>query len=184
METSLLIGGFGGQGVQTLGKLIAYAANEDEKNVTFSPAYGGEMRGGTSNCTVVVSDRYISSPNKQHCDLITAMNADSFRTFEKQVKPGGLLIVNDSLVDEQSTRTDIRVVRAPFSEEAAKLGSEKVLNVVVMGFLVAYTGIVSMQAAERVVLQKLGKKEQFRVLNAQAFQAGAELAQKALEAQA
>lgn len=184
MEKSLLIGGFGGQGVQTLGKLIAYAANEDEKNVTFSPAYGGEMRGGTSNCTVVVSDRYISSPNKQHCDLIAAMNADSFRTFEKQVKPGGLLIVNASLVDEQSTRKDIRVVRAPFSEEAARLGSEKVLNVIVMGFLVQYTGIVSMHASEQVIVQKLGKKEQFRALNERAFRAGTELAKRAMEAQA
>ena len=86
MEKTILIGGFGGQGVQTLGKLLAYTANEEEKRVTFAPAYGGEMRGGTSNCTVIVSDSQIGSPTRQMLDIVVAMNVESFQKFEGKAR--------------------------------------------------------------------------------------------------
>ncbi|MBQ6314106.1 MAG: 2-oxoacid:acceptor oxidoreductase family protein [Mogibacterium sp.] len=178
MEKSLLIAGFGGQGVQTLGKMIAYAANEDDKNVTFAPSYGGEMRGGTSNCTVVVSDRQICSPNKQFLDVVTVLNEASLKQFENRVKPGGTLIVNESLVTSEVERGDIKVVKVPLNEITSRIGSEKVLNVITMGFIVEYTGIVSGESARAIVEEKLGKKEQFRKMNNDAYLAGVSIAKE------
>ena len=174
MEKSILFAGFGGQGVQTLGKLVAYAANEEEKNVTFSPAYGGEMRGGTSNCTVIVSDRQIGAPTKEELDIVVAMNVESFKRFEPQVKTGGLLICNESLIHEQTKRTDIVQVNVPANELAQEAGSDKTLNVVMLGFIAAHYDLISEGAAAAIVAEKLGKKEKFRAMNEKAFTLGAE----------
>ena len=174
MEKSILIGGFGGQGVQTLGKLLAYAANEEDKNVTFSPAYGGEMRGGTSNCTVIVSDKQIGSPTREKMDIIVAMNVESFQRFESQVKPGGMLICNESLIPMHTERTDITQVNVPANDLAAEAGSDKTLNVVMLGFISAHYDLISKGAAAIVVKDKLGKKEKFRAMNEKAFTLGAE----------
>ena len=173
MEKSILFAGFGGQGVQTLGKLLAYAANEEEKYVTFSPAYGGEMRGGTSNCTVIVSDRQIGSPTREKLDMVVAMNIESFRRFEPQVKPGGLLICNDSLIPLKTEREDITQVNIPANELALEAGSDKTLNVIMLGFIAAHYDLVSKEAAEKIVDEKLGKKEKFRAMNQKAFILGA-----------
>lgn len=173
MEKTILIGGFGGQGVQTLGKLLAYTANEEEKRVTFAPAYGGEMRGGTSNCTVVISDTQIGSPTRQMLDIVVAMNVESFQKFETRVKPGGLLICNSSLVDQKTARTDITQLFLPANALAEEAGSDKTLNVVMLGFLAARGDLVSRAAAEAVVAEKLGKKERFRAMNERAFALGA-----------
>ena len=163
MEKTMLIAGFGGQGVQTLGKLLSYAANEEDKCVMFAPSYGGEMRGGTSNCTVIIGDRTISSPNKKYMDVVTVLNEASFQKFAASVRPGGTLIVNESLIK---------------SEMTAQLGSEKSLNVVVLGFLCEYLDVVSNQSASHVVAEKLGKKEIFRKMNEEAFLAGTILAKQ------
>lgn len=176
MEKSLLIGGFGGQGVQTLGKLIAYTANEEEKEVTFAPAYGGEMRGGTSNCTVTVSDSEIFSPNKEMLDIVVAMNQESFTTFENRVKPNGVYITNSSLIKDKTARQDITQVEVPFNEISEKIGNDKVLNVVALGFITEYTSIISTDVAAKIVEKQLGKKEKFREMNRQAFEEGVNLA--------
>ena len=173
MEKSILFAGFGGQGVQTLGKLLAYAANEEEKYVTFSPAYGGEMRGGTSNCTVIVSDRQIGSPTREKLDMVVAMDIESFRRFEPQVKSGGLLICNDSLIPLKTEREDITQVNIPANELALEAGSDKTLNVIMLGFIAAHYDLVSKEAAEKIVDEKLGKKEKFRAMNQKAFILGA-----------
>lgn len=178
MEKTMLIAGFGGQGVQTLGKLLSYAANEEDKCVMFAPSYGGEMRGGTSNCTVIIGDRTISSPNKKYMDVVTVLNEASFQKFTASVRPGGTLIVNESLIKSEMERKDITVVKVPFSEMTAQLGSEKSLNVVVLGFLCEYLGVVSNQSASHVVAEKLGKKESFRKMNEEAFLAGTILAKQ------
>ncbi len=172
MEKTILIGGFGGQGVQTLGKLLAYAANEEEKYVTFSPAYGGEMRGGTSNCTVIVSEKQIGAPTREKLDIVVAMNVESFQRFEPQVKPGGLLICNESLITEQTKRADITQVNVPANALAQEAGSDKTLNVVMLGFLAAHYDLVDKQSAAIVVAEKLGKKEKFRAMNEKAFALG------------
>lgn len=173
MDKSILIGGFGGQGVQTLGKLLAYAANEEDYHVTFSPAYGGEMRGGTSNCTVIVSDRQIGSPTRDLLDMVVAMNVESFRRFEPQVKSGGLLICNESLIPLHTKRTDIKQVNVPANELAQQAGSDKTLNVIMLGFIAAHCDLVSKQSATAVVTEQFGKKKKFRAMNEKAFTLGA-----------
>lgn len=178
MEKAILIAGFGGQGVQTLGKLLSYAANEEEKHVLFAPSYGGEMRGGTSNCTVVVGDEKISSPNKKYMDAVIVLNEESFQKFEKDVKPGGVLILNEALIKGETQRADIQVVKVPFQDVVSRLGSEKILNIAVLGFLTEYLGLVNEETASAVVAEKLGKKEAFRKLNEEAFRAGILLAQE------
>ena len=174
MEKSILFAGFGGQGVQTLGKLVAYAANEEDKYVTFSPAYGGEMRGGTSNCTVVVGDRQIGSPNREQTDFVIAMNIESYQRFEPLVKSGGVLIVNSSLIEEHTERNNITQVNVPANDLAVMAGSDKTLNVIMLGFFAAHYDVISKSAAIKVVEERLGKKEKFREMNQKAFTLGAE----------
>ena len=114
MEKSVLMGGFGGQGVQTCGKLLIYSANEEDQIATFFSEYGGAMRGGTSNCTVTVSDEEIGAPNKQRVDCVVAFNIPSFKKFESRVVPGGTMIVNSSLIHEELyTRDDVKYVGVP-----------------------------------------------------------------------
>lgn len=172
MENSILIAGFGGQGVQTLGKLVAYTASEEDRYVTFSPAYGGEMRGGTSNCTVVIGDRQIGSPNREQTDFVIAMNIESFQRFEPLVKSGGVLIVNSSLVENQTKRDDITQVNVPANDLAREAGSDKTLNVIMLGFLASHYDLISKEVAVKVVEERLGKKEKFREINERAFELG------------
>jgi 2-oxoglutarate ferredoxin oxidoreductase subunit gamma len=183
MERNVLIGGFGGQGVQTLGKLLGHCANEAGMITTFHPAYGGEMRGGTSNCTVTVSDRLIGAPDKKMCDYIIAMNIPSFQRFEKQVKPGGTFILNTSIVKELPKRTDIKCVGIPVNEIAEEVGSPRILNIVMLGFFAEYTGFVPVDVMKKVLDERLGYKVEFRDLNARAFEKGVDYA-KSLKANA
>ena len=178
MEKNVLIGGFGGQGVQTLGKLLAYGANDAGTIVTFHPAYGGEMRGGTSNCTVTISDRQIGAPNKRMCDYIIAMNIPSFQRFEKQVKPGGLFILNTSIIKDKPVRDDIQHVCIPINDIAEKVGSTTVLNIVMLGFFVMYTEFISPEIIEQTIIERLGHKKEYKELNDKAFWAGVEYAKK------
>ncbi len=181
MEKSVLMGGFGGQGVQTCGKLLIYAANEEDQIATFFSEYGGAMRGGTSNCTVTVSDEEIGAPNKQMVDCVVAFNIPSFKKFEARVAPGGTMIVNSSLIHEDLyTRSDVTYVGVPANEISEQLGNMKVLNVVVLGFLCRYTGMVSLESAKAMVLKHLAKKPQFIEMNSKAFAAGVEAAEKYL----
>ena len=178
MEQSILLGGFGGQGVQTLGKLLAYTANDAGKSVTFYPAYGGEMRGGTSNCTVVVSDRRIGAPARNLCDFVLVLNEPSFRRFEPRVKPGGTLLVNSSLVKETSSRADIQVQYLPLSELAETVGSNRAVNIILYGYFVGLTHMFSKEDAQRTLQERLGKKKEFADMNNRAFELGWEEAGK------
>lgn len=182
MEKSVLMGGFGGQGVQTCGKLLIYSANEEDQIATFFSEYGGAMRGGTSNCTVTTSDEEIGAPNKQKVDYVVAFNIPSFKKFESRVAPGGTMIVNSSLIKEDLyTRTDITYVGVPANEISEQLGNMKVLNVVVLGFFCKYTGMVGLDTAKAMVLKHLAKKPQFIELNNKAFDAGVEAAAKLMK---
>lgn len=176
MDKSLLIGGFGGQGVQTMGKLLAYAGNDAELNVTYYPAYGAEMRGGTSNGTLVVSDKRIGSPSRRLCDYVVVLNAPSFVKFEPRVKPGGVLFVNSSLISETSERTDITVVNIPLNDLVKPLGTTKALNVIMYGFFVAYTGLIPVEIAAATLRERLGYKAEYAELNRKAFDIGVEYA--------
>ena len=135
MQTEIIIAGFGGQGVLFGGQVVAYAAMDAGKQVTWIPSYGPEMRGGTANCTVVIADEEIGSPMVEHPPLAIALNLPSFDKYETELQPGGTLIVNKSMVDRGPKRNDIKVVFVPCNEIAEELGDKKLLNMVAIGAL-------------------------------------------------
>lgn len=175
MYQGIRISGFGGQGVISAGVLLAQAGLEDGKEVSFFPAYGAEMRGGTANCSVVVSSDEVSTPIVTAPDTAIVLNEPSLAKFEPMVKPGGLLIVNTSLVNSKPTRTDIRILNVPCNQIAGELGNGKVMNMVAMGAFAAATGAVSIDAITRA-LPKVYKKLKPEVieLNVKALKRGAE----------
>jgi 2-oxoglutarate ferredoxin oxidoreductase subunit gamma len=176
METNLLVAGFGGQGIMMLGKLLSHAACESaQKNVTFFPSYGAEQRGGTANCYVVISDDPIGVPVGDVMDDLIVMNGPSLDRFIGVLKEGGRLFVNSSIVKEEIARKDVAVVKAPATELAIEMGTPKVLNVVMLGVYVGYTGILDEDVVETVLVQQLGKKESLISLNKEAFRRGLDI---------
>ncbi len=168
----LVIAGFGGQGVMLIGQMIAYAGMLEGKEVTWMPAYGPEMRGGTANCTVIVSDKKISSPVVTEATSVVAMNFPSLVKFEPLVKQGGKLFVNTSLIKEQPDRNDVEIYNIDANEIAVGLHNDKVSNMVVLGAIVNKTGIVKLESVEKV-MEKLftGKKAKLLPLNKEALTA-------------
>ncbi len=142
----IIIAGFGGQGVMVMGQLLAYAAMNSALEVTWMPSYGPEQRGGTANCTVVISTADIASPIVARPHVAVVMNTPSYEKFEPRVVPHGVLLVNSSLVPERSFRTDIDVFYVPAVEVAGKLGNEKMANIVMVGALAAATGALPREA--------------------------------------
>ena len=160
METNLCVAGFGGQGIMALGKILAEAAcDSTDKKVTFFPSYGAEQRGGTANCYVVISDEEIGAPLGDVMDDLIVMNGASLNKFLPRVRPGGRLFVNSSIVTGEIARGDIAVVKAPVTELALEMGNAKVLNVIMLGVYVGYTGIVDEELVWRIIEQKLGSKQ-------------------------
>ncbi len=135
MQQEVIIAGFGGQGVLFAGQLLAYSAMDEGKAVTWIPSYGPEMRGGTANCTVVISDEEIGSPFVKNPTAVIAMNLPSLDKFENLVAPGGVLVVNASMVDRPVAREDITVVNIPANDIAESLGSSRSSNMVLLGAL-------------------------------------------------
>lgn len=168
----IIIAGFGGQGVMLIGQMLAYAGMLEGKEVTWMPAYGPEMRGGTANCTVIVSDKRISSPIVSEATAVVAMNLPSLIKFEKMVKSGGQLFVNTSLIKEEPTRDDIDIYNIDANEIAVSLNNDKISNMVILGAIVNKTGVVKLESVEKV-MEKLfvGKKEKLLPLNKQALTA-------------
>jgi 2-oxoglutarate ferredoxin oxidoreductase subunit gamma len=146
MTTRTIMAGFGGQGVVLMGTLLSYTAMVEGKHTTFFPSYGAEMRGGTANCSVVVSDREIASPIVNQPDCVVAMNIASLNKFESRVRPGGIIFVNSSLIGRKVERDDVEEVRVPASEIAETLGSAKAANMVMLGGIVKKTGVVSLES--------------------------------------
>lgn len=139
MYIGVRLSGFGGQGVVSGGILLAYAGMLEGKNVSFFPSYGAEMRGGTANCSVVISDDEVASPVVTQPDVAVIFNEPSFAKFEPLVKKGGVLIVNSSLIKSKSMRTDIKIINVPLNEIADKLGNAKVINMIALGVLAKAT---------------------------------------------
>jgi len=133
METSIIISGFGGQGVLFAGQVLAYTGMDHGKAVTWIPSYGPEMRGGTASCTVIISDEEIGGPIVAHPSIALALNLPSFEKYEPLVQPGGLLVVNSSIVDIRSERTDIDVVYVAANDIAGEHGSVKMMNMAILG---------------------------------------------------
>lgn len=168
--------GFGGQGIMTAGQLLAYAGMKENKKVVWLPSYGPEMRGGTAYCTVVISDVRIGSPIINNPSCVCAFNRPSFDKFSPRVKPGGLLIVNSSLIDVRSERTDLTQILVPANDMAIKAGNPKGANIVVLGVFVGASGIVEFKHVEITLEEKLGKKKDVLQNNLQILKQGYDFA--------
>jgi 2-oxoglutarate ferredoxin oxidoreductase subunit gamma len=172
MQTEVIMSGFGGQGLMLIGKLLATAALEEGRAVTWLPSYGPEMRGGTANCTVVIGDKSIGSPLISSPGAAIVMNRPSLEKFAPTLKKDGLLVVNSTMVPIESDRNDIRSFRIPADDIAAELGSRKVANLVMLG---AYNGldeIVSHETLLKVIKEAFASKAQFIDMNLKAFMEG------------
>lgn len=154
MTTETIFAGFGGQGVLFAGKLLAYLGLSQDKEVSWLPSYGPEMRGGTANCSVCVSDEQIGSPYITDPDVLVAMNGPSFDRFIDSVKPGGIAIIDSTLVTRECTRTDIRSFRVPSTALAAEHGLPGMANIILVGKLLKETGIAVIDAV-RPTLEKI-----------------------------
>jgi 2-oxoglutarate ferredoxin oxidoreductase subunit gamma len=173
MQEEIIFSGFGGQGALFAGQVLTYAAMEAGWTVTWIPSYGPEMRGGTANCTVVVSDEPIGSPIVRNPSIAVVLNPPSMDRYEPLVKPGGLLVVNSTLVRRAPVRDDITVVCAPANDIASELGNVKMANVVMLGVMLAQRPIVSLGAVEKILDEHLeGTKRRFIEPNKQALHRG------------
>lgn len=140
---SLLIAGFGGQGILFAGKLLAQSAMLEGRHVTWFPSYGAEIRGGTANCTVIISDDMIGSPVVRQPDSLLIMNEASMKKFEPLLKPQGLLIINTSLIKNLPERSDIEIIKIKATDIAEEFGSSQIANMVMLGALIAKTRIIN-----------------------------------------
>ena len=176
MKEQCIFAGFGGQGMLLIGKFLAEAGMETGKHVSWLPSYGPEMRGGTANCSVVVSDKPVASPLISMADTVLAMNLPSMLKFQGEVKPGGLLLVNSSIIEEKSSRDDCDVVYVPCNHIAEKIGNPRGANVVFLGAYVAKKpDVISEEAIINAIRVELGeRKAKFFEGNVKALQAGIE----------
>ena len=179
MTHELLSAGFGGQGVLLLGQLIAYAGLKEEKNVSWLPSYGPEMRGGTANCSVVVSTEEVGSPVVTSPDILVVMNRPSFEKYVDSVVPGGKMFVNSSLIDLKTDRTDIDVYYMPANQIADELGNLRVANMVMLGAVLEQTKIVSPETAIECLKASWGERRAHLIpINQEAMKKGAEASNK------
>jgi 2-oxoglutarate ferredoxin oxidoreductase subunit gamma len=155
MQKEIIIAGFGGQGVLFGGQVVAYAAMDAGKEVTWIPSYGPEMRGGTANCTVVIADEEIGSPLVEHPPLAIALNLPSFDKYEQVLQEGGTLVVNKSMVDRSAKRNDIKVLFVPCNEIAEEIGDKKLLNMVAVGALLTVLPEISLADIEKALAAHL-----------------------------
>ena len=173
MEKNFIIAGFGGQGVLMAGTVLANSFMLDGKNVTWYPCYGAEMRGGTVNCEIVVSDTEVSSVHKQDTDYALVLNQQSFDKFIERVKAGGTIIANSTLVSVMRPRTDIKYVFAPMTDMANTLGNGKATNIVSLGVLCSVCDIISKNALEKGMEKVFGeRKKHLLPLNLKALENG------------
>ncbi len=176
MQTEIIISGFGGQGALFAGQLLAYAAMDEGRHVTWIPSYGPEMRGGTAHCTVIISDDEIGSPLVRHPQAVIAMNMPSLDKYEPLVAPGGVLVVNASLTTHSPARRDIRVIEIPANTLAEALGSARLANLVLTGALLAATRVLPLAAIERALEAHLPERHRGLLeANIQALRQGAAL---------
>jgi len=176
-EHRLIVAGFGGQGVLTLGKILCIAAMAEGKKATYLPAYGGEVRGGTANCQVVVSGDTIYSPLVEKADSLIMLNQLSYDRFAELLKPGGLMLMNSSLVDPAGTDCRATVIPLPATEVAAEMGDVRVANIIMLGAFVRRTGLVGPDSCAAALQDLLGqRKAALAELNEQALARGREMA--------
>lgn len=177
MAKEMICAGFGGQGVLTAGMILINAGMEQDKNVLFYPSYGSEMRGGTANCTIKISDGLIASPVSKNPDILFTMNAPAIDKFESRLKPGGLLLVNSSLVPEDRTyRDDIMVVKVPATDISMDVENPKGANLVMLGALAANSDLFDVDYLEEAIVSFFEKKGKgkFKEKNVACYRRGVE----------
>ncbi len=176
MTHEIIMAGFGGQGIMLIGTLLTYAGMKEGKKVSWLPSYGPEMRGGTANCAVVVSDEEIASPIVTEPTSCIVMNGPSFAKFHKALVPGGLLVLNSSLVKVDDRRGDIRVLKIPANDVAREVGSEKVANMVCLGALVEATSCVALDSVIKALKEVIHERHHNLLpMNEEALKKGASL---------
>lgn len=176
MERNLMIAGFGGQGVMTMGKLLAEATSTaTDLKVTFFPSYGAAMRGGTSNCYVVISDEEIGAPVSNSVDDLIVMNGPSLVKFLPNLKEGGMLFVNSSIVKDEIEREDITIVKVPVTEMALESGNPRNLNVIMLGVYIGITEAVPEQVILDGISHKFAEKPAVEESSKKAFLEGLEI---------
>lgn len=179
MKAEIIIAGFGGQGVLSMGKILAYSGLMENKEVTWMPAYGPEQRGGTANVTVIVSEERISSPILSHYDVAIVLNQPSLDKFESKVKPGGILIYDGFGIIKPPTRKDINVYRIDAMDKAAELKNSKVFNMIVLGGLLKVCPIVSTDGLNKALYKTLPERHHGLIpLNMEAVEAGRQIIEK------
>ena len=175
MQNDVIMAGFGGQGILLIGKMLAYAGMHEGKEVSWLPSYGPEMRGGTANCTVVISDRPVGSPVIRSPRAVVAMNLPSLDKFEPDVRPGGLLLINSSLIDRKTTRDDVTVIEVPANEIANELGNRRGANMVALGAYLGASDAVSLDGVIEVVRETFAAKPGVIDVNITALRRGHEI---------
>lgn len=178
MEDKVLISGFGGQGVMLLGQILGYTAKDAGLNATYYPAYGPEQRGGTANCTVIVSENEIGSPIPSYLDVLIAMNEPSLDKFLSRVKKGGHVIVNSSIVKKNVNREDVTVHTIPSDEVAYNLGFEKASNMVMLGAFLNLSSNLSKEQVLDTLKVIMARKAQYFEVNQKAIEKGMEFISK------
>ena len=172
--TKFLFSGFGGQGILFTGKFLAYKGLVEDKNVSWLPSYGPEMRGGTASCSVIISDEEVGSPIISEPDVLIAMNLPSFEKFEPTVKAGGIVIADSSLIETQSNRTDIDVHYIPATSLASEMGKQSLANMVILGKLLSVMGEFDEEKIKAVLSKVIPpKRAEMLEINLQAMKLGA-----------
>jgi len=170
--TNVIMAGFGGQGLMFIGKLLAYCAMKRGLYVTWIPSYGPEMRGGTANCTVVISGEPIGSPVISSPEALIIMNNPSLNVFEPKLKEGGLLFINNNMVTREVKRKDVEVVAVPANDVALDVGEKRAANMVIFGAYAAKTGIITKEDVANGFTEFFGAKTQYLDVNMKAFEKG------------
>ena len=178
----IIFAGFGGQGILSMGQIIAYSAMIEEKEVSWMPSYGPEMRGGTANCIVIVSDSRISSPIVTTFDSAIVLNQPSLDKFENAIKPGGLLMYEESAIISPPTRTDIEIMSIPANEEALKLNLKKAANMILVGAFLEKRPLVKIENILTALKKVLPERHHHLIpINKDALLKGKELANEAIK---
>ncbi len=172
-DFNMLFAGFGGQGVLFAGKISAYAGLYDNKNITWLPSYGPEMRGGTANCSVCISDNPIGSPCVVSPDVFIALNLPSFEKFKNSVVSGGTMILDSTMISEKCDRTDIHIFYIPASQLATENGLDGLANIILLGKMFKETNFCTQQSLETALENCISKRKQHLLLpNKKALQIG------------
>jgi len=182
MHTDAIFAGFGGQGIMLIGQMLAYAGMEEGKEVVWLPSYGPEMRGGTAYCTVVVSDRPIGSPILDLLGNIAVLNRPSLEKFAPRVKPGGLLVINTSLIHVDCEREDITKLKVPANDISMKCGTTKAANMAVLGAFVGFTKAVELDTLDKLLHKQFERKPELIGINMDVLRRGFTLGDEAAAA--